>query len=93
MDGADDGYHVITVYVTWDAEHLQDKLGSGMDGTREVAEMELREQFPPVYDRPHAVYNPKTVVDKHGRVLVWALPRLFSNGRQVCVPVSPVVVG
>lgn len=41
MDGADDGYHVITVYVTWDAEHLQDKLGSGMDGTREVAEMEL----------------------------------------------------
>lgn len=54
-----------------------------MDGTKEAAELDLRSRFPPLSDTQCGILSPKTIADRHGRILLWGLPNLFSAERQV----------
>ena len=64
-----------------------------MDGTRPAVEASLMARFPPPYDRFHHVTLPTTLVDMHGRILMWAMPGLLRKDRQVYIAmVIPLIV-
>ena len=37
-------------------------------------------------DKLGKINKPATIVDKHGKLLVWHLPNIFCPGRMVCFP-------
>jgi hypothetical protein len=47
----------------------------------------LSERFPPMNPKVKLT-NPATIVDAHGCILVWYLPDILLQDRQVCVPLN-----
>lgn len=75
------------VNVDWDAEHYADQLLPTERGSSETRESAWRRAFPPpkniqLESGLKSVENPMTVIDIHGRVLVWYLPKALSPDRQ-----------
>lgn len=78
---------LISVRLPWDADHFKDILcrKPGSDGFEEPPTEGLESRFG-FLDEEHSVKTPHTVVDCHGRILVWILPDVFNARRQVCMP-------
>ena len=73
------------VYVDWDADQLKGRFHGPMDGSRPAVEAHLLLRFPPPYEKFHHVTLPTTLVDMHGRILMWAMPGLLGRDRQVYI--------
>jgi hypothetical protein len=53
-------------------------------GMNDTLEAELIKRFPPVEKQERDEYLPCTIGDKDGYVMMWYLPGILSEHRQVC---------
>ena len=62
------------------ADHVKNRRPQpdGDDDTAELAKFFINPQFGH-FDEP------STVLDKHGRIMVWHLPKIYSPFRTVCI--------
>jgi hypothetical protein len=67
----------------WDAERYTSRLNAKQDGMNKDVEAKTMKQYPPLFEEHRFLTEPKIITDMHGNVLVWYLPGIFTNSRQV----------
>lgn len=69
------------MYINWDAERYGEKLTANQTGRNENVEARLQKWFPPAKLGPTG--KPAIVVDMHGRIICWYLPKILPSKIQV----------
>jgi hypothetical protein len=80
----------------WDverlADHVRTRRAAGLEPREELMmEENLRIFFPQA--EPKLSSEPSTVIDMHGNILVWYLPRILGSGRIVSLIVLSPLMG
>ncbi|GBE85939.1 hypothetical protein SCP_0804630 [Sparassis crispa] len=71
------------VRLQWDIDRYCDSLSIQPTGQNEVLEAELERKWPPPFGESEIrIDQPATLVDMHGRILAWILPRVLIPDRQ-----------
>ncbi|GBE83994.1 hypothetical protein SCP_0510530 [Sparassis crispa] len=71
------------VRLQWDINRYCDSLSIQPTGQNEVLEAELERKWPPPFGESEIhIDQPATLVDMHGRILAWILPKVLIPDRQ-----------
>jgi hypothetical protein len=75
----------VLVYLPWDMARYSSRLPKQQHVKYVRSSVEsLASKYPPISPTLHLT-SPATVVDQHGRIVVWYLPGVLTKHRQVCV--------
>ena len=86
------GIEILTERTTWKIGDYEARLlqkGVRCSGQNEKVEAEMMAEFPPIGNMLGREDQPLVITDAEGTLLVWYLPGLISQTRQVCAPISP----
>lgn len=72
-------------------ERYADYIGFRNTGVAGNTDMILQSKFEPVKCKTTIVIEPLTVADRHGRMLLWYLPNIFTMKRRVCGKFMPAL--
>lgn len=72
----------------WDADRYDDAIGIAPTGRNRKVEDALERDWRKVDGHPRIVEDPCIIVDMHGRILAWNLPKVLTERRQVGAMVS-----
>ena len=80
-------YHMTYMRVvestTWDVERYADRISRRNVGILEDFDQDLQSRFEPLRARNTLEIQPLTVADRHGKMLLWYLPGIFTMLRQI----------
>jgi len=68
---------------SWDARRYSDKVGMRNAGQNANSESLLQTSFPPIHEPAKYEIKPMVIINKFGSILLWYLPGILSNNRQV----------
>ncbi|KII83082.1 hypothetical protein PLICRDRAFT_119852 [Plicaturopsis crispa FD-325 SS-3] len=71
-----------SVQLPWDAEHYNTHLGARPSGQQYKKEASLQSRYPALRLSEGVIDQPITVVDIHGVILLWYMPRALTASRQ-----------
>ena len=74
----------LAVRTAWDATRYCDTIGVSQTGQNHKAEDQILKRYPPIYLSVVHKTAPFVVTDMHKNALVWYLPDILSETRQVC---------